>query len=246
MESLQKSMAQMMEHFNTKMADFQKDLQKASPTPTLKALSTDFVAFKNFVSTMMREFQQQFELLAQQQNRLEIQQDQFEMRGRRKILLLHGVSESPKEDIVSIISGLTANKLKLSNFREDDLCRFHRLGKASRQKPRPILVEFCTLAIKNKFWAAKTQLKGAGVTMSEFLTKGRHDTFMAARESFGVNRCWTRDGYVFVVTPDGVRHHLNSCAEVKHLSLSFSNAETGGGLVAGAISTPKATVVAKK
>ncbi|KAJ0173698.1 hypothetical protein K1T71_010847 [Dendrolimus kikuchii] len=74
-----------------------------------------------------------------------------------------------------------------------------------------ILMKFhlTDVAIRSKIWSAKTQLKGSGVTLSEFLTKYRHDLFMRARQEFGISKCWSRDGVVFVLGQDGSRHSIS-------------------------------------
>ncbi|XP_048478041.1 uncharacterized protein LOC125488740 [Plutella xylostella] len=81
-------------------------------------------------------------------------------------------------------------------------------------KPRPILVKFKDLALRNTVWYSKAKMKGSGVTLSEFLTKPRHEAFMAARERVGVKQCWTRDGCVVVLGADGKQHRVVTLAEL--------------------------------
>ncbi|XP_047538577.1 pickpocket protein 28-like [Vanessa atalanta] len=85
-------------------------------------------------------------------------------------------------------------------------------------KPRPIVVKFTETAIRDKVWFAKTKLKGTGVTESEFLTKSRHNVFLEARKRFGINKCWTRDGLIHIIAPDGSRHRAECLSDLDSIS----------------------------
>ncbi|XP_059045656.1 uncharacterized protein LOC131853122 [Achroia grisella] len=217
MDALQSTFSSMMEQLNAKMAVFQSDLQKINTTPsTVTTLAADFAVFQSFVSSTFCNLQQQLELL----NR---QMDQFEMRSRKKILLFHGVQESSESNASQDTVKVVAEKLNIHNFSEVNISRCNRLGRSSGDKPRPIVVKFTDLALRNKIWFAKTALKGTGITFSEFLTKGRHDAFMNARRHFGIKKCWTRDGSVIIVGSDGAKHQVTTAAEVNNIINSQSD-----------------------
>ncbi|CAG4982991.1 unnamed protein product [Colias eurytheme] len=61
-------------------------------------------------------------------------------------------------------------------------CLQTQVGKPQENKPRPILCKLRNLSDKELIWSSKISLKGTGITLSEFLTKSRHEVFMAARE----------------------------------------------------------------
>lgn len=214
METIKKSMADLMDHFDSKMADFQQNLQKVDNSPSVSSLAADFTTFKSFISTALNNLQQQVELIAQQL-------DRFEMHGRRKILLLHGVLEANNEDVAKLVVQTVEGKLKIPNFSAADISRCHRLGRSTGDKPRPILLKLRDSGVRSKLWFAKTGLKGSGVTLSEFLTKVRHDAFLAARQHFGLNKCWTRDGCVIVAGSDEERHRVYSIGDVQELIKSY-------------------------
>ncbi|CAH2104684.1 unnamed protein product [Euphydryas editha] len=48
----------------------------------------------------------------------------------------------------------------------------------------------------------KSKLKETGVTQYECVTKPQHDAFLAVRERFGVNKCWTCDGFIYIMAPE--------------------------------------------
>ncbi|XP_046962562.1 uncharacterized protein LOC124531993 [Vanessa cardui] len=212
MESIKHSIQDLTEHFNTQMAEFQKSLQSPIPATSPNSnIAAQFNAFRIFVLSALEGLQMQVELLSKQYN-------QLEMRSRRKMLLLHGVSEDKKENLPLVVSNVVSGHLKVPEFTIDKLSRCQRLGHSSRDKPRPILVKFRDVMLRNKIWYSKTSLKNTGVTLSEFLTKERHDLFMAARQKYGVSKCWTKDGVIVVTGSDGKRHRIVTTAELNAIN----------------------------
>ncbi|CAB3252756.1 unnamed protein product [Arctia plantaginis] len=142
------------------------------------------------------------------------------MYGRRKILLFHGLVEDKKEDTSQVVASLI--KFEQEHFNVKDIKRCQRLGRqvgqdkgrTGTQKTRPILVKLPSVLTRDNIWFSKTKLKGSSVTVSEFLTKTRHDIFISARERYGVNNCWTMQGYVYVLRPDGKQHRVSALAEL--------------------------------
>lgn len=210
MESLQQSLLDIKEMCTTRMAEFQASLEQAvatgsPPVPTIASLHADFTGFRRFVVSTIESLQKQVDILAHECDRLE-------MAGRRKILLVHGVPEASGEDTTNVFLQ-TASRMKLPLTR-DALSRCQRLGRSSKDKPRPLLVQFCRVDDRDRVWYAKTTLKGTGVTVSEFLTRGRHNTFLEARKRLGVSKCWTRSGVIIIAAPDGKQHRITSLGEL--------------------------------
>lgn len=206
MEDIKHSMSEMVKSFSQRMCQFESSLQKTNAPSTLAGLTAEYADFKLFVTGALRTIQMQIEFMAKGL-------DHLEMRGRRKILLLHGVAEQQKEDITQVVVKTVTEQLKLASFGACDISRCHRMGRSSApDRPRPILFKLRDGTLRSKIWSAKTSLKGSGITMSEFLTKARHDAFMAARERFGITKCWTMEGTVYVLGGDGARHRVR-CIE---------------------------------
>lgn len=207
------------------MASFEAELLKRSTGSTsTSGLAEEFAAFKTFVMQSLKALQQQLELTARDV-------DNLEMRSRRKMILLHGVAEHNNEEIDEVVANVVKQSLNIISFSTEDIKRSHRMGRASSStgKPRPILVKFHSFAVKQNVWFSKTKLKGTGITLSEFLTRSRHEAFMAAREQFGIMKCWTQDGYIYVLSPDGVRHRitgLNDVNKIKCVSVEAKVAPT--------------------
>lgn len=196
---------------HVRMSKFETELLKSSAPTTIEAIAADYAAFKTFTLAALKALQQQVELLARDV-------DQQEMRSRRKILLLHGVPEDSKEDTAQVVTKAVTTQLKIPGFTSAHINRCHRMGRAAGvDRPRPILVEVRDFTMRDQVWFAKTNLKGTSITLSEFLTKPRHVAFMAARERLGIKNCWTRDGFVHVIGPDGARHRICSIGELDKL-----------------------------
>ncbi|XP_047530546.1 uncharacterized protein LOC125075862 [Vanessa atalanta] len=210
MDSIKDTLATMTELFNTRMNEFQQDLQKNSSPVTTSSLAADFSSFKKFILSALTTLQRQVEFLTRII-------DRQEMKTRRKTLLFHGVPEEKSEDVSARVTSIVAENLNLANFSSASIKSSYRLGWSSGNKPRPIAVKFRDAAVRDKVWFAKTKLKGTSFTQSEFLTKTRHIAFLAARERFGVNRCWTRDGIIFVITSNGKRYRAECLADLDEI-----------------------------
>ncbi|XP_049878860.1 uncharacterized protein LOC126375853 [Pectinophora gossypiella] len=223
MDSVQTTMESLAQMFNTRMAAFEEELGRTTPrTSTVASLTAEFQAFRAFVVTSLSALQKQVEFLT-------AECDNLEMRTRRKMLLLHGVPEVKDEDTPAVVLRMVNKHLALS-LQPSDFSRAIRMGRMHTSKPRPILIKFSRHEIRAGAWQVKTKLKGSGFTLSEFLTKRRHDLFVAARKRFGVTKCWTRDGHVIVSGPDGKRHRVSSL-HVLNTIPGLSRVECAGGIV---------------
>ena len=222
MESLKGSISELMAQFNDRMSKFEAELSQktseSSPSSSSASLAVEFSTFKTFVLEALGCLQRQMEVLAKDV-------DALEMRGRRKILLVHGVAEVDNEDASLVVADVVRDRLKLDSFSTAAIRRCHRMGSQSGAgKPRPILVKLQDMDVRDKIWYAKTKLKGSGITLSEFLTKSRHQVFMAARERFGVSSCWTKQGVVYIQGADGTKHRVVTSSELSNIGGPVINA----------------------
>ncbi|CAG4974660.1 unnamed protein product [Colias eurytheme] len=205
MESLKHTLSEMTVNFNAKMAEFERKLLNNETTTGEN--TTDFNLFRTFVTSSLKTLHAQVELL------LKIS-DQQETRSRRKMLLFHGVAEEKKENTAELVAKVIADRLELPDVTAECFSRCHRLGHYTAERNRPIVVKFDRVPVRDRVWFSKTCLKNSGITISEFLTKARHDAFMLARKKFGVSNCWTQDGNIIVRTADGVRHRVSGADEL--------------------------------
>lgn len=219
-EQLVKSMDELSSMFNTRMAEFEKNLQQpgsVAPNPTVKALAAEFYTFKTFVWKSLGLLKSQVELVANGLDRLETQ-------SRRKILLFHGIKEDKDEDALKKIMKILTSQMKLSDLKPDTIESCHRLG-VKKESARPILVRFTNMQARSIAWKAKTMLKGTKTTVTEFLTKTRQDIFVAARSHFGMKKCWSADGIIVILLPDKSRVKVTSLSELKNLMTQHSKTD---------------------
>ncbi|XP_028031770.1 uncharacterized protein LOC114244220 [Bombyx mandarina] len=219
MNPLESSLAEMSELFNARMAKFEAQLNKSpEPSTTSSSLALEFSSFRAFITEALNNLQQQVEMLARMQ-------DNTETRSRRKMLIIHGVAETKGEQIEQVLSNFIGSHLALAEFSSTDIRRCHRMNRLSTSEgSRPILIKFQTYEMRSQVWFSKTKLKGTGFTISEFLTKARHDIFMAARSRFGMKKVWTKDGCVYILGADGIKHRVVTHRDLNHLQKNTSEA----------------------
>ncbi|CAG9790232.1 unnamed protein product [Diatraea saccharalis] len=130
--------------------------------------------------------------------------------------MIHDIPEQLNEDTSQLMSRVVLDKLKADGFTIGNIKDSYRLGRSSNHnKPRPIIAKFQLNSTRNRIWSSKSKLKNTGITLSEYLTHSRRTVFMVAREKYGINRCWTRDGVTLVLGLNNTRHRI-TCMEELH------------------------------
>lgn len=213
---LSKGMEDIISSFNDRMARYERDLQLAAASPSpqdISSLAQQFTDFKSLIWKALGVLKSQVEFLG-------LGLDRHEQVMRRKVLLVHGVAEEPDEQPVAVLSAVLSGRLKSSDECLGDVKVVHRLG-AKGAKTRPLLVRFASYKARSEVWDSKKALKGSGITITEFLTRSRHDVFMAARKHFGVNNSWTSDGRIFLHLPNKTRQKIECWTELRPLMNKF-------------------------
>lgn len=228
METVKGSLEALAQTFTERMTSFEKELKKASPNEavSLDSLVAEYNNFRTFVVSALRDLQKEVTMLT-------AECDSIEMRSRRKMLLLHGVPEQQNEKASEVVVDIARKHLSLVEVDTNSFSQAHRMGRGSNDKPRPILVKFRSREVRDKAWFAKVGLKGSGITLSEFLTRRRHQVFMAARDRVGVSRCWTSEGRIVVLGDDGKRYRINSVADLESTTAIAGSSKPSSGQAAG-------------
>lgn len=242
MEALKVSLSEMMTLFQSRMSDFEGELKKnpSSTSGSTDSLVADYTSFKKFILDALGCLQQQLDALAQGL-------DNLEMRGRRKMILLHGVTEQAKEDTAQVVAEVVRCHLKQVDFTVADIRRCHRMGRPTgASKPRPILCKLRDANVRDTVWFSKTKLKGTGITLSEFLTRTRHQLFMSAREKLGEPNCWTKQGHIYALGSDGTRHRVNSIGDLNKIEQAKKKPESPVACASSVLSSPSPTPAPKK
>lgn len=123
MEALKSSLSDMMSLFQDRMTSFEAQLQKnPGASNSTDSLVADYNSFKKFILDALGCIQQQMEALSQEL-------DSMEMRARRKMVLLHGVTEQTKEDTAQVVVEVVRRHLGFTEFTVNDVRRCHRMGR---------------------------------------------------------------------------------------------------------------------
>lgn len=207
-------MDEIVKMVDTRMKEYEEKLQKVTPAssqphPDIVTLSQDFQNFKTYVWKTLSLFKSHIELSS-------LAFERHEAYLRKKVLLFHGVPEKPSENLRVTIANILNSHMNLSDVSVKDLQVCHRLG-VGRDKLRPVLVRFYDIQKRHLVWDNKTSLKGSGITISEFLTISRHNTFLKARKHFGLKNCWTSDGKIIILLPDKRRCKVETTSELQDL-----------------------------
>lgn len=206
---MQEEMRKLAESCTSGLARFQQqldDLRSKSTVsaPTLETLNSEFGSFRDKIASMIST-------LLTSTTKLEQRVEELEAKGRRKTLLIHGVKEDPVHaDPLKEVFGIINGQLGCSSITSADLEACYRLGppNTQRTKPRPIIIKFTRRTDRNDVWARKKCLKGTRTLITESLIPARQQIFTEARALFSPANCWTRDGKIIVLYPDGCRETL--------------------------------------
>lgn len=91
--------------------------------------------------------------------------------------------------------------MSLPEMSIKDLQVYQRFG-VGREKLTPVLVRFYDIQNRHLAWDNKTNLKGTGITISEFLIITRHKIFLKTIKYFGLKNCWISDSKIVIMLPD--------------------------------------------
>ena len=144
--------------------------------------------------------------------------NQLEQYTRRNSLRIHGLPESAQESTDALVCKLAEEKLGIK-VTPDEIDRSHRVSSPSsntQQKPRQIIVKFCSYRTRSSLMKARSKLKGTNIYLNEDLTKENQALYYAARHNSKVKQSWTIDGRIFVEiinSAGGVTKKLITCVQ---------------------------------
>ena len=150
-----------------------------------------------------QELQQENKRLRERLDKLELAVDDQEQRNRNNCLMLHGILETDNENTDDIVLKVMSENLGLA-IPIEHIQRSHRVGprintRVTRQnqtRPRPIIFRFRDYRSRQSVFRTKRKLKGAGISITENLTKKRMDLYKLASARFGQGQVWTIEGRV--------------------------------------------------
>lgn len=185
-------------------------------------------------------------------SKLQRRQDDLEQYSRRNCLLLMGVPEAEgkeNEDATEqAVLDVINTHLEL-DLAANDIERTHRLGsKKKTDRSRPIIIKFWSYKTRARIFSVKSKFKSTNYRIAESLTKTRMAVLKAARDRFGVHRCWTSDGKILfnIGGEDGTgkRHVVTSLEELAQVK-DPTPGESVGQLTGGPVSVKNKVQTAK-
>ena len=137
---------------------------------------------------------------------LEADVEEFEQYKRRNNLRISGISEEENEDIFKKLKDLCNDKLDC-DIVDEDIIQVKRMGKPGKPN-RQVLVEFSSLRIQQKVFAAKKKLKPVtnttqSIWLNEDLSPKRSQILYSARNAKRqglLEDCWSYRGVILVKT----------------------------------------------
>lgn len=141
--------------------------------------------------------------------------DDMDQAQRRNNIIIHGLRETPNEDVSQQVVKLVKDKLSI-DIDPKDISHSHRVGqqptKADKRadkdetinvnkRPknhRPIVVSFARFNTKFEVYGNKKMLKGLNVVITEDLTPSRRSLYALAKEKLGKMNAWTTNGQIKV------------------------------------------------
>lgn len=153
--------------------------------------------FQTEISSSLKELSKEIEVLKNDVSVLHVKICNIERKQNAHTILVHGIQE-PDTDIYSVVLKFLCEKLKIK-MDKSDISFCHRLGKKSptKDKPRPVVIQFCKRWTRDMIFNNKRLLKGSGVIITEMLTSENLSLFKKAREMFD-KRAWTFNGLVYI------------------------------------------------
>ena len=187
----------------SKLDDKLKEIKKEFLT-TLKqqfdVMRSEILSLKESNSSLLKEV----EILREGVRSAKEHAIRNEQYSRRSDVRIFGVSETTGEDSKQVVVDLLRSKLGLP-AEKCHLIAAHRLPNGSRDKlpnkAYPIIVRFASRDLRDEVLQKKKKL-GKGTYINEDLCRDVQAIFSRVRSDPRVERCWTRNGSVFVKRKD--------------------------------------------
>lgn len=126
--------------------------------------------------------------------------DRLEQYSRRNNLRFFGLPETIGENTDMLILEVIKSKLGL-DMSLSDIERSHRVGipnnDVRNNRPRAILVKFCSYRNRQQLLNRKRFLKNTGFFINEDLTRNRQQLLREVSDKLGRQHVWTADGNIF-------------------------------------------------
>ncbi|XP_045470615.1 uncharacterized protein LOC123677920 [Harmonia axyridis] len=168
---------------------------KINPGTSHEGHNEDIQSIELFESKVMESinaFRKELNAIENRIKLCEIDINQVKEDRMRNMLVLYGLNEKDKENLIPDVVNIFRNKLKIT-AAPGDFKYCYRIGnkRIDQKKPRPISIVFVNRWFKEEVYRAKKCLKGTPFVLSEMLSTKNRDLFMKVRSVVGSKNCWT-------------------------------------------------------
>lgn len=144
--------------------------------------------------------------IADIKNSLTLQYSYLKKQSYRNCIVLHGLPDREGLNLYSEVCNFLTSKLR-ADITIKDLSLCYRLGKKKEgNRPRPVYVQFLQAWKRDCIFADKKKLKGSVYFMTEMLLGAKLHLLNQVKLKFGNKNCWTRQGNVYVLIDNKVKH----------------------------------------
>nr|CAH7742007.1 unnamed protein product [Callosobruchus chinensis] len=199
------------EYFSKSMDTFNNRLKQAMnvESPEVREIHHEYSSFKDSLMQVMQHFKT---IVVNMEQHI----DTVEIEMWKSIILIHGIYESENESLDNSVKHVLST-MKINNLSDNAVEESHRFGlpRPGNKKPRPIIVKFAKYQHKQTVWNAKKNLKNTSIMITEFLTKNQLVIYNEAKKLFGNQKCWTTNGQIRVMLPDGKKTSITSLSQLE-------------------------------
>lgn len=175
----------------------------------IASLIKNFKYFEASVKNQLAELREQVAEIKKQSDQIQTRMDDIIQQTNRSKLIFYGIPEANSENVSETITNILKDKLNVS-IGGLEIASCYRIGrkKIPDKKPRPVIVEFFNMRLKNDILSERKRFKGSKIMCTEVLSPLRYGVYRVARHKLGKD-CWTnrgRIGFVF----EGSIHYVTT------------------------------------
>ena len=131
-DEIGKSMDNFQQRLDTILSSHKQESNVTPQSKLLQELRTDFMLFQKETNESLSSVKKDIGELKSQVSDTSRQVDELNQYSRRNCILIHGINQSPNENVDSIVLQVIHEKLNLKDIGLSHLDRCHRIGSPRR------------------------------------------------------------------------------------------------------------------
>lgn len=192
-QELEENFTTQLESFKGEISNLMKEENTVENTASIEQLMVRFEKFESAIINSIEQFKNQA-------NKINLKLDMEVQKSYKNRLLLYGVKETEKEDLLTRVIDTLNDSLKLNSepdtkLQKGDISDCYRYGAKTNVNIRPICIEFVYAWKRRNIFLMKKALKGSKYAVAELLTPSRYELYKEIRGKCQ-KECWTKDGKI--------------------------------------------------